>query len=65
MVKREGERGGKRREEEGEEELDAGPAGRQVPVAPHWQKTGLRISYELIAKCATPNVTHVDLTISS
>jgi len=26
----------------GKGEWDAGPTGRQVPGAPHWQKTGLR-----------------------
>ena len=31
----------KRREGKGKGEWDAGPAGRQVPGAPGWQKTGL------------------------
>jgi len=33
---------GKRREGKRKGQRDAGPADRQVPGAPHWQKTGLR-----------------------
>ena len=33
---------GEEKKRKGKGEWDAGPAGRQVPGAPHWQKTGLK-----------------------
>jgi len=34
----------------GKGEWDAGPAGRQVPGAPHWQKTGLGVATPVLLK---------------